>query len=154
MIKIINGNLFDTDATIICHQCNCQGVMGSGVAAEVKSRYPKVYKIYRDAYNAGDLKLGTIIFAPAGNGQIIANLLAQDKYGWKCQYTDYSALRECIQTVKKYADVMSRTEYIKIAFPYGMGSVRGGGDWNTVYKIIEEELGQYYDVEIWRLNNA
>ena len=39
----------------------------------------------------------------------------------------------------------------KIAFPYGMGSVRGGGDWSTVYKIIEEELGDY-DVEIWKLN--
>ena len=44
MVKIIEGNLFDTKANIICHQCNCQGVMGSGVAAEVKRRYPEDVK--------------------------------------------------------------------------------------------------------------
>ena len=36
MIKIINGDLFDTDANIICHQVNCKGKMGSGVALQVK----------------------------------------------------------------------------------------------------------------------
>ena len=53
MVRIIEGNLFDTKAEIICHQCNCQGVMGSGVAAEVKKRYPEVFKAYRKDYEEG-----------------------------------------------------------------------------------------------------
>ena len=67
MIKIIDGNLFDSKAQIICHQCNCQGVMGSGVAAEVKRRYPHVYKAYRKDYEQGKLRLGYVNFANAQN---------------------------------------------------------------------------------------
>ena len=33
-VVIKEGNVFDSDAKIICHQVNCQGVMGSGVAKE------------------------------------------------------------------------------------------------------------------------
>lgn len=154
MIKILNGNLFDTDAEIICHQCNCQGVMGSGVAAEVKRRYPYVYMEYREYYMMGMLQLGNVVFSQTGNKgkQVIANILGQDKYGQGRQYTDYTALRRCMKLIRKYAETRYDYRPIKIAFPYGMGSVRGGGDWNTVYQIIDEELGQYYDVEIWRLD--
>lgn len=45
-VVIKEGNVFDSDAKIICHQVNCQGVMGSGVAKEVRERYPKVYEEY------------------------------------------------------------------------------------------------------------
>ena len=154
MIKILDGNLFDTDAEIICHQCNCQGVMGSRVAAEVKRRYPNVYRSYRDTYEQEGLKLGDAIIVPTYNDkeQVIANLCAQDKYGRDKQYTDYKALRKCLEQVRLYA--FHAFQKCKIAFPYGMGSVRGGGDWNTVYQIIDEELGQYYDVEIWRLDKG
>ena len=41
-IKIIDGNLFDSKAKIIAHQVNCQGKMNSGVAKEVRQRYPHV----------------------------------------------------------------------------------------------------------------
>lgn len=156
MIKILNGNLFDTDAEIICHQCNCQGVMGSGVAAEVKRRYPNVFRTYCDTYIYEGLMLGDTIIVPTKNnkGQVIANLCAQDKYGRDKQYTDYDALRKCLRSVRDFIEHSKWEGVARIAFPYGMGSVRGGGDWNTVYQIIEEELGQYYDVEIWRLNNG
>ena len=36
MIKIIDGDLFVTDAKFICHQVNCEGRMDSGVALQVK----------------------------------------------------------------------------------------------------------------------
>ena len=43
-VIIKEGNVFDSDADIICHQVNCQGVMGSGVAKEVRERFPNVYE--------------------------------------------------------------------------------------------------------------
>ena len=45
-VVIKEGNVFDSDADIICHQVNCQGVMGSGVAKEVRERFPNVYEQY------------------------------------------------------------------------------------------------------------
>lgn len=41
-----DGNIFDSDAKIICHQVNTYGVMGAGIAAEVKERFPEVYTEY------------------------------------------------------------------------------------------------------------
>ena len=47
-ITFITGDLFDTKANVILHQVNCQGVMGSGIAAEVKRRFPKAYNSYKE----------------------------------------------------------------------------------------------------------
>lgn len=153
MIKFIKGNLFDTDAQIICHQCNCYGVMGSGVAKEVKQRYPNVFKDYRNDYENGKLKLGYVCFSPTENckGQIIANMCGQNYYGYSSkQYTDYNKLQECFNKVVEYAKDKYNSTKPKIAFPYRMSCCRGGGDWNVVLKMIENTFRDF-EVEIWRL---
>lgn len=153
MIKIIEGNLFDSKANIICHQCNCQGIMGSGIAAEVKRRYPHVFNSYRKDYENGRLKLGYVNFATAKQDQVIANMCGQDKYGYDGrQYTHYDKLQECLDAVLYFA-LHEYDRQPKIAFPYLMSCHRGGGDWNIVYKMIEDTFKKF-DVEIWRLNNG
>ena len=57
-IIVYEGNLLDSKANIICHQTNCKGVMGSGVALAVKTRYPAAYESYRKAFDNKKLKLG------------------------------------------------------------------------------------------------
>lgn len=42
-LKEINGNLFDSKADVLCHQVNTYGVMGAGIALEVRKRFPGVY---------------------------------------------------------------------------------------------------------------
>ena len=49
MIKHIKGNIFEQNADVICHQVNCQGVMASGVAKQVREKYPWVYATYKRA---------------------------------------------------------------------------------------------------------
>lgn len=153
MIKIIDGNLFDSNANIICHQCNCQGVMGSGVAAEVKKRYPNVFEEYRQDYFDGLLTLGYVCFATAKRDQVIANMCAQDNFGYNGGiYTNYDALQRCLDKVKAVASFDYDIKPV-IAFPYLMSCYRGGGDWNIVYKMIEDTF-EDFDVEIWRLDNG
>ena len=45
MVKIVNGNLLESEADIIAHQVNCSGVFNSGVA---KSICEHDYGVYRD----------------------------------------------------------------------------------------------------------
>ena len=158
MIKVIDGNLFDSTASIICHQCNCQGVMGSGVAAEVKRRYPHVFNAYRKDYEDGRLRPGYVCIISTNPekedySQVIANMCGQDKYGYDGkQYTNYTNLQQCLNGVLDYAlDMYS--DRPTIAFPYLMSCHRGGGDWNVVYKMIEDTF-RGFDVEIWRLDNG
>ena len=153
MIKIIDGNLFDSEANIIGHQCNCQGVMGSGVAAEARHRYPNVFEAYRKDYINGKLKLGYVCFATAKTDQVIANMCAQNIFGYDGGiYTNYEALQKCLDTVKEYATFEYDVKPV-IAFPYLMSCYRGGGDWNIVYKMIEDTFTDF-DVEIWRFDNG
>ena len=45
-VQIIDGDLFQTHAKYICHQVNCQARMGSGVAKQVRAKYPEVYNAW------------------------------------------------------------------------------------------------------------
>lgn len=149
MIKYIEGNLFDSKANILCHQCNCQGVMGSGIALEVKKRYPNVFLSYFEDFKENKLKLGYVNFTRAKGTQIIASMCGQDKYGYKGLYTNYDKLQDCLNSVKQFALTNYKEKPI-IAFPYKMSCDRAGGDWNVVSKMIEDTFKDF-DVEIWKL---
>ena len=47
MIQQLECSVFNTDAIIIAHQVNCMGVMGSGVAKQVKEKYPSAFHDYQ-----------------------------------------------------------------------------------------------------------
>lgn len=153
-VVVKEGNVFDSDADIICHQVNCQGVMGSGVAKEVRERFPNVYEQYHELcelhknYSAGLLGTAQIVPVYGGrNGFCIANCFGQDKYGYNgAQYTSVGALMEALIYVAEQARQFSW----KVAMPYKIGCVRGGADWETVKKIIDVTF-QGVDVELWRL---
>lgn len=153
-VIIKEGNVFDSDAQIICHQVNCQGVMGSGVAKEVRQRYPNVYEQYQELceehedYTAGLLGTAQIVSVNnEGRELYIANCFGQDRYGYDgAQYTSVGALMEAFIYVAEQA----RQHGWKVAMPYKIGCVRGGADWDTVKKIIDVTF-QGVDVELWRL---
>lgn len=138
MIKHIKCDIFESGADVICHQVNCQGVMGSGIAKQVREKYPKNYEGYCmmcKEFEPSEL-LGKVFCGKVSDKFTIANLFAQEKFGYdgKC-YTDYDALYKCLQSV------VNHKEHKIIAIPYLMGCHRGGGDWNVVYKMIEEVFG-------------
>lgn len=138
MIKHIQCDIFESGADVILHQVNCQGVMGSGVARQVREKFPSVYKSYKticDGMKNRSQLLGTAQCVQVDSGQFIVNLFAQENYGHdgKC-YTDYNALKRCLQSVKTYPMFDNQT----IAIPYKIGCDRGGGDWNIVYKMIKD----------------
>ena len=51
MVSHINGDLLkvqkELNLDVICHQVNCQGVMGSGIAKQIRDTYPIVYDNYK-----------------------------------------------------------------------------------------------------------
>ena len=147
-IKFYNGDLLDSTAGIIAHQVNARGVMGSGVALAIKTKYPEVFKSYREFFETGNLKLGKVDFAKTNDGKIVANMCGQDKYGKDGkQYTDYEALEKCFDKTERY---MKENGIDTIAFPYKIGCGTGGGDWNIVFGMIKEYFSEF-NIEIWQL---
>ena len=159
MVTYHSGNILDSGADLICHQVNCQGAMNSGVAKAIRQKWPQVYTEYRNA--ARDLSseefcdeelswmhmMGHIqtVFLADKETMGVINMFAQAGYGYDGRrYTSYDAFWSCLGEIKKYIKPGMR-----IAFPARIGCVRGGANWNVIFAMIEEVLGDDYNVEIW-----
>lgn len=162
MVIYKQGNLLDSGCKVICHQVNCQGVMGSGIAKEIRNRFPTAYSEFRKSFLTGQAKLGNIdlVYDHAEEHQrlgcwlFICNMYSQENYLPRgIRHTDYDAFRTCIHKLKDELSKRWRDRTgITIGFPYKIGCGLGGGDWNIVSKIIEEEFSDdKYHVEIWKL---
>ena len=160
MVSFHSGNIIDSGADIICHQVNCQGAMNSGVAKAIRQRWPEVYTEYHQCakdidIGFGDMQLSwehmlghiQVVYLGEENGHSkgVINMFAQEGYGYDGRrYTSYDAFWSCLGEIKKYI-VPGKT----IAFPARIGCVRGGANWNVILTMIEEVLGEDYNVEIW-----
>ena len=148
-----NGNLLDAQTDVIAHQVNCQGVMGSGVAKQIKDKWANVYTVYRAEYDLfTDLNkslLGNCQLVQVNDHQYVANLFGQAKYGRDGKrYTDYEALYESLERLVAQMIGINKKS---VAFPYKMSSDRGGADWNVVLAMIESVFKNTdITIEIWK----
>lgn len=159
MIRHTIGDMFTSDANVFVHQVNCKGIMGSGVAKQVRLLFPETYCEYKrmcmEHEDSSEL-LGyalTRCEQYAGKEIYVANLFAQDGYGYDGKrYTNYSAFRSALKMLKVHITILQILDdcKLKIAMPYRIGCDRGGGDWNVIHGIIEEELGDF-DITLYEL---
>ncbi len=156
-IKIYDGNLlFDSKVDVICHQVNCQGVMGAGIAKQIHREYPRVfeqYKLFCENKRLQDKSpLGScqLVYIDDKKSRIVANLFGQEHYGRGKQQTDYAAL-ECALERLANNKFLCENEF-SLGFPWMMGCALGGGNWKVVLPIIADTLAQYPGkVEIWKI---
>lgn len=144
MIKIICGDLLESSAKYICHQVNCQGVMGSGVAKQIREKYPIVFQKYKllcDQYaeSRGEL-LGQIQGVRISENTAIINIFGQFHYGrGKAAYTDISALRSGCREIADHIKIGNT-----IAMPYRIGCGLGNGDWGEVLDMLTDVFREHY----------
>lgn len=157
MITLVKGDLLKSKCNIICHQVNCQGKMGAGIAKQIRQLYPKVYTEYIDFCNKNKKHLlGDCQFVDVSSDifQCIANLFGQEYYGCGALYTDYDALRSSFNKVKDFCNhLLQYRNDISVGIPYNIGCGLAGGDWNIVIKIIEDIFKdeEHIHIEIYKL---
>lgn len=141
MIQIKKGNILDASENIICHQVNCRGVMGAGLALQIRNRYPEVYEEYSEwcRMMMPSKLLGRCQVVMHNKYRYIANLYGQLNYGRGHCFTNYKALKSAFVELLDYAQMYS----FSIAIPYGIGCGLAGGDWSTIYDIIQDVFDIY-----------
>ena len=156
-ITFHNGDLIrESTVDVICHQVNCQAVMGAGIAKQIRDTYPRVYGEYvrlTRQYRAQGLSpLGKcqLVYADSTKTRIVANLFGQEFYGRSRQQTDYKALEAALLSLSKKKILIEANA--TIGFPYLMGCALGGGDWTVVFPMIRDAFVDYPGaIEIWKL---
>lgn len=140
-VKVVEGNVLNCKEDIICHQTNCIGIMGGGVALQIRRMFPNVYEEYvklcqQHKVHPSEL-LGQVQFCNAPNGKVIANCFGQNSTSGLSVLTNYAALEEALYTVSKFAS----SRKLSVAIPYNIGCGIAGGDWSTVEEIINRLFG-------------
>lgn len=146
MIKEIKGNLLDTKRGIIAHQVNCKGVMGAGVAKQIRQKLlsKEQFEHYRRMCkeNPPEMLLGGCWCYPVNGSKTltVANLFAENIPTGKGLDTDYDALRKSLSVLRNQA----RVYHMPISIPGYLGCGLAGGDWETVYSKILIPLFEDY----------
>jgi O-acetyl-ADP-ribose deacetylase (regulator of RNase III) len=136
-VKQISGNILDVTEGIIVQQVNCQGVMGAGLAKQIREKYPHVYENYRDVYEVAEGSLlGVVCYVHVSPKLCISSVFGQEYYGRNKNivYTNYNALKTGLADISSVAQALGYQVYI----PHGIGCGLANGDWNVVLSIIEE----------------
>ena len=135
-MNIIHEDLLNITNGIICHQVNCKGVMGAGLALSIKTKYPIVYEKYKAIANKE--MIGNCHIVKISKNFYIANLFGQKLYGNEkgIIYTDYKAFESAIEKLAKFAEI----DNLEVYFPYGIGSGLGKGNISKINFIISKYL--------------
>ena len=152
MVEVVEGsNLLDVQQGIICHQTNCVGVMGAGIARQIREKWPKVYDEYlKDcAFAKSDPRrlLGHVQDIAIKPGLVVANCYGQVQPGNGCM-TDYDAWNTILDKLKDLSNYFN----LDLHFPWMVGCGLAGGDWSIMQKKIEDAFsGQFPRVYIHKL---
>ena len=152
-MKLIHGDLVKTvHEGVIIQQVNAQGVMGSGIAKQLRETYPLVWEVYTarlgPAYcqkDSGRGFLGEVILAEINENLVVANVVGQQFFGKDGKkYTSYDALDKGLGHLSKLFG--QGDHYHHPALGCGLG----GGKWPIVAEIIELHLGS--QTNLWLLD--
>ncbi|MBO0756783.1 MAG: macro domain-containing protein [Bradyrhizobiaceae bacterium] len=139
-MKVIRGDLvklaLDGRFEVIIHGCNCQCVMGAGIARTIKQTFPEAYKADVETPKGSREKLGslsTVTVERGGRKISIVNGYTQIHWRGSGVLVDYDAVRSVMQKVKVLFS--ERT----IGYPK-IGAGLAKGDWTLIAAIIDQEL--------------
>jgi len=142
------GDLFNTPDPIIVHGCNCEGVMGAGVAKTIKLKYPEAFKKYKEACDSGEFNPGDILPVVVSSDKIIVNLASQEEFRHSWENNDRrlaklehieKGLNEMVRRLEaKYQKTKSKA-YLNVSMPM-IGCGLGGLKEEDVIPLIEKVL--------------
>lgn len=136
MIDYKIGNISEAKTEAIVNTVNCVGIMGRGVALQIKKAFPKNFKAYKIACEHGEVQPGKMFVFSTDmlmNPKYIINF--PTKRHWRSK----SRMEDIESGLVALVDTIRRHKIRSIAVP-ALGSGLGGLNWNEVRPRIEDAL--------------
>ena len=151
-MKFVRGDLLQAfekgEVDIIMHQVNCMGVMGAGIAKQIKEQYPEHFEDYTkfvdDCSGPGHHMLGHYVVSQCNPGfdiKSIVGVFGQNKYYPNKRQTKYAALITGISNA--LANIAAPMDRVGIPL---IGCGLAGGDWEVVEMLLLE-VEVMHDIE-------
>ena len=153
------GPFWDTPADVRVNTVNCEGIMGAGVAADFREKYPAMDHAYRRLCHRGDLRPGTLhiwetprsfIMERAGmtraaTSTTIVNFPTKDRV-WEPSRLDF--IQDGLRVLRSWLDDqpttlgqgLSKMGILTVTMS-ALGCNNGGLNWDDVRPFIEGILG-------------
>lgn len=155
MITFHNGDLLKSGCDIICHQVNEYGVMGAGIALQIKEQFPTVCDTYkRFVAEIGSKRLGLygrVLFAEE-NGVQVANCFSQIR-----GETSGALVWHCAELVLKRAkSIVHRKGKATVGIPDHYGSGIAKGDWEDILSTWTDifKYEKNIELQVWKLQKV
>jgi O-acetyl-ADP-ribose deacetylase (regulator of RNase III) len=144
-IRYERGDLLVAPVEAVVNTVNTHGVMGKGIALQVKQRWPEVERAYRAASKRGEVALGQMhVVERGGLGEgprFVINFPTKGHWRSRSKLSDIESGLTALQAL------IGELKLASIAVP-PLGCGNGGLDWAEVRPRIEAALGGLTDVDV------
>ena len=150
MITQVKGDLLtmfkDGWFDAIVHQVNTKGIMGGGLALQIKEQFPIAFEDYKMGCDEFPDLLASFARSKTEHG-VIFHLFGQSDIGTHRRMTNYAALSKAlIGAIENLADEIDGT--LRVGIPYQIGCGLGGGEWDIVSQLIEDTHAIFRELDV------
>lgn len=137
-----DGSIFDSGCQVLVNPVNCVGVMGAGLAAEFREKFPENFFAYKRACDNYDLRPGYMhVYHEYIKDVYIVN------FPTKNHWRDKSKLGDINVGLENLRRLIGACGFKSIAIP-ALGCGLGGLQWSDVKVSIMLELNQLENVKV------
>lgn len=133
MIKVVQGNLFDSNAQTLVNTVNTVGVMGKGIALEFRHHFPDMYSDYLRRCKAGEVQLGRPYLYRGLHPPFVLNF--PTKKHWRSP----SRLEDIVRGLEYLREHYVQWGITSLAVP-PLGCGNGQLEWRVVGPVLYQEL--------------
>jgi len=133
------GNILRSKAEYIFNAVNTVGVMGKGLALQIKQKYPACVEDYKKACSSGRLKTGSVLVTYLTKEKI--NIV---QFPTKAHWRDPSKYEYIEEGLKSFVLFLKNhnIQNVTVAIPK-LGCGNGKLEWKQVLTLIKQYLSEF-----------
>lgn len=144
----MDAGVWAVGAQCVVIPVNCVGVMGAGLAADARQRYPGLWHAYRRECDAGHLAPGRVLMflnrdRPRGSSEPFYIAAFPTKRHWREQ----SHIEDIAAGLPALVTALTARSLFSVAVP-ALGCGLGGLSWENVKPIITDAFSKAPEIEL------
>jgi O-acetyl-ADP-ribose deacetylase (regulator of RNase III) len=140
MIREVSGDILLSKAHCIAHGIAPNDPFSNGLAQQLRSMWPAMYKDFRHYCQSQHPKPGTLWAWMGADGKRVVNLFTQESAYHPGARPGRATVQHVGHTLKSLRHLAETEKFTSIALPRLATGV-GGLDWNEVKPLLAQHLG-------------